>query len=150
MRSPDGAQLLCTNCGPSGPEAEALASHQQAAQQQGQPTANGHGPSYDSSSEGEADEGLVQPPPPLRTRLRPALAAAADEEPPNALAQPTPIPSSGAQARAAQPAAQPAVAAPGPAPSAAGHPDASKAIAELMLEGWAMLAESCPRCALCA
>lgn len=97
--------------------------------------ANGNGHAYASSSDDEADEGLVQPPPPLRTRLQPALAAIAAEPLHNRPGSS----SSGALARAAQPAAA------GRAPGNAWPGDASKAIADLMLEGWAMLADSCPR-----
>lgn len=132
--------------------------------------ANGTGSSAGASS-GDDEPGLVQPPPPLRERLQaevaaPAAAAPSVPAPSTAAAPHHAGTSSGAAwlrqaaassgSGAAQQAAQHARPLPARAPpqpraggqaSQGGQGEASKAIAELMLEGWALLQEHCPRCA---
>lgn len=151
MRSPDGTQLLCTNCGrdttTAGAANTAESGPTEAPTAAPQPVqANGTGGHADSSSD---DEGLLQPPPPLRSRLQ-AAAAPDGAAPPQQAARPAasalqqlPVPAPGPEARAARTAAQAPSERPG---SSSSSQEASKAIAELMLEGWAMLQEHCPRC----
>ena len=158
MRHPSTAELLCVNCGNDptaapamvGPPPPAAATEAAADVGPPAPTANGiagHGSSSD-------EDGLLEAPPPLRTRLQPAQASAA-------AAAPSPQVSN-----AAQPAASRRSTEGGggsntawirqaganvsssldarPAAGGSTH-DASKEIAELMLEGWAMLQDHCPR-----
>lgn len=156
MRSPDGTQLLCTNCGRNTTTAGAAAADAAEAAESGPteapaaaPQANGTGGHADSSSDEEADQGLLQPPPPLRSRLQ-AAATLDGAAPPQQAARPAasalqqlPVPAPGPAAGTARAAAPARDERPG---SSSGGQEASKAIAELMLEGWAMLQEHCPRC----
>lgn len=161
MRSPDRAQLLCTNCGRDTTSAPAAAAEQQEQQPEAeQPPAIGNGPIQASSFCEEGD--LVELP--LRNRLQ---AAAAAQAPARHVHFGTASPGSSYMAAAylrqaggigpAEPRSaalhsnsehRGAGSAGGQVQQARGH-DASQAIAELMLEGWTMLQDHCPRCVRC-
>ncbi len=145
MRHPGGQQLLCVNCGHDSAAGDASGN---AAAQGHMATAaeaspadvatasatrlqrlpNGTADVHASSGEeDEEEEELLQPPPPLAARLRQA-AASADSQPRQQL---------GSTAAAADTA--------GGSRQRQGEDDASARIADMMLEGWAMLQEHCPR-----
>lgn len=155
MRHPAGSPLLCVNCGrETTTEASAAQAAPAPAPEPAEPEdapravaalalpqANGVGHSGSCSDEEEGEEaGLLPAPPPLRTRLYAALAAAqpADDS----------IGTSGApladSLRQAAPAGAARPPAAGPQAGRQQGRDASKEIAELMLDGWAMLADHCP------
>lgn len=140
MRHPSGEQLLCVNCGydtataePTGVEAAPVTAAAEDSQGDGAATGasrlqrlpNGTVDGHASGDEEGGDEELLQPPPPLASRLRQTASAATAES-----AQ---QPATGSGAAAARGRQQ------------QGDQDASKRIAELMLEGWAMLQDHCPR-----
>lgn len=141
MRHPSGEQLLCVNCWydtataePSGVEAAPVTAAAEDSQGDGAATGasrlqrppNATVDGHASGDEEGGDEELLQPPPPLASRLRQTASAATAES-----AQ---QPATGSGAAAARGRQQ------------QGDQDASKRIAELMLEGWAMLQDHCPRC----
>ncbi|KAI3429226.1 hypothetical protein D9Q98_005325 [Chlorella vulgaris] len=152
MRHPSGAPMLCVNCGRDFAAASAPA-----------PQANGVDHSA-GSSEADADSGILEAPPTLRSVLRPGLEAEharADSRPArhgtHALTRSNltslreaigdrpstqSVDPDAAQLSGSLPSAQP----PRAGQDQGQQHDASKAIAELMLDGWAMLAEHCPRC----
>ena len=143
MRHPGGPQVLCVNCGSDSATAEPAGSAPAPPATAGdasegdsatagasslQRLPNGTADGHASGSEEEGEEELLQPPSPLASRLRQAAAATAGP----------PTSQLGGTARAASAAA-------GSSAHRPGEEDASKRIAELMLEGWAMLQDHCPR-----
>lgn len=158
MRRPDGALLLCANCGQETATAAAPTAAGAATDRslQDMPRANGipaNGCAGSSDSEAEEEPHLLEPPPTLSARLRASLPPAdqpGSRAPTSAAGSATPsrggntmqaaqLGSGGLPLSSRQPGGSARVA------PQAGH-DASKEIAELMLEGWAMLADHCPRC----
>jgi hypothetical protein len=156
MRHPSTAELLCVNCGnyPTaaaatvGPPPPSAATETSEDARTLLPTVNGiagHGSSCSSD-----EDGLLEAPPPLRTRLQPASAAA---PPPHASNAADPAANrrstegaGGSNTAWIRQAGADVCSSLDARPAAAGSThDASKEIAELMLEGWAMLQDHCPR-----
>lgn len=136
MRAPGGGDTLCVNCAPEAAAGGARlprASAASAAEDQAQLNGKGMDHSAGSSDEEEAPgPALVAPPPPLNERL----AAQRQQNQQHGSAART--------ARAAAPAASTSAAA--GSQQTAGRCEPSQLVAEMMLEGWAMLADHCPRC----
>lgn len=157
MRHPTSHELLCVNCGDDSPAQDTVApAGAAAAEEQGHADAvlerlpNGTAGSHSSSEDEGDDGGLVAAPPSLSTRLRQAMdlptgdgsEARSSTSAGGAALQASPATNAiGGQARAAAGGSGSS----GQAQAQVQH-DASKEIAELMLEGWAMLQDHCPRC----
>ncbi len=127
LRKPGGGDTLCVNCRGDG-HGDAQAARAQPEEQIPSGQGKGSGgmvqpvpPQRNGSSSGregaeEVDEELLEAPPPLRSQLLPP----------------------GLDSEGARPAAR--------QPTAAANGDStSQRIADKMLEGWALLDESCPR-----